>query len=94
MMNDERRDQYMLEILDRLARLETKFDESVDVKHTAREALDKSNNNEQAILDLERRMDENDKKWQTDRTEKWGMWIAILAGIFTVGATLLGALIK
>jgi hypothetical protein len=94
MMNDERRDQYMLEILDRLARLETKFDEQVDVKHTSRLALDKANSNEQAILDLERRMDDNDNKWKIDRTEKWGMWIAIVAGIFTVGASLISALIK
>ena len=94
MMDDERRDQYMLEILDRLARLETKFDEQVDVKHTARHALDKANDNSKEIVEIRRRMDENDAKWRTDRTEKWGMWIAIIAGIFTVGASLISALIK
>jgi translation elongation factor EF-Tu-like GTPase len=93
-MDDEKRDQLLLEILDRLARLETKFDEQVDVKQTARAALDKANDNSKEIIELKRRMDENDNKWRTDRTEKWGMWIAIVAGIFTVVSTVISALIK
>jgi hypothetical protein len=93
-MDDKERDQYLLEILDRLARLETKIDEQVDIKSTAREALDKSKDNAKEIAELRRRADENDRKWTTDRTEKWGMWIAIVAGIFTVGASVLSALIK
>lgn len=92
-MEDEKRDQYMLEILDRLARLETKFDEQVDVKQTAREALDKSNNNERRIAELERRANENDDKWRTDRSEKWGLWVAIVGGIFAIGASIVGSLL-
>ena len=88
-MGDEKRDQLLLEILDRLARLETKFDEQVDIKHTAREALDKSNDNTKELIEIRRRLDENDRKWQTDRSEKWGMWLAIVAGIFTIGASLI-----
>jgi RecB family exonuclease len=93
-MDDKERDAYLLEILDRLARLETKFDEQVDVKHTAREALDKSNNNERKLEALEKRVTDHDDKWKTDRTEKWGMWIAIIAGIFTVGASLINVLMS
>jgi hypothetical protein len=93
-MDDKERDQYLLEILDRLARLETKFDEQVDVKHTAREALDKANHNDRRIAELERRVDGHDDKWKVDRSEKWGMWIAIIAGIFAVGASLISALIN
>lgn len=94
MMDEEKRDAYMLEILDRLARLETKFDGQMDVKQTAREALDKSNNNALEIDELRRRVDGHDEKWKTDRTEKWGMWIAIIAGIFTVGASLINVLMS
>lgn len=87
------RDRYLLEILDRLARLETKFDEQVDVKHTARVALDTGNANSKELDDVRRRLDENDRKWQTDRNEKWGLWITVVAGIFTIGATLLASLL-
>lgn len=93
-MDGEKRDQLLLEILDRLARLETKFDEQVDVKHTAREALDKANTNDRRIAELERRVDAHDEKWKVDRSEKWGMWVAIIAGIFTVGASLISIFIK
>ena len=88
-MGDEKRDQLLLEILDRLARLETKFDEQVDIKHTAREALDKANHNDRRLIELERRMDQHDDKWKVDRSEKWGLWVAIIAGIFTLGASLI-----
>lgn len=93
-MEDRERDQYLLEILDRLARLETKFDEQVDVKHTAREALDKANINDRRIAELERRVDGHDEKWRVDRSEKWGMWIAIVAGIFAIGASLIGVVVN
>jgi hypothetical protein len=92
MMDDKERDAYLLEILDRLARLETKFDEQVDVKHTAREALDKANSHEGKILDLERRADANDDKWRTDRSEKWALWVAVIGGIFAVGASMINVL--
>ena len=87
------RDRLLLEILDRLARLETKFDEQVDVKHTARSALDRTNDNAKEILEIKRRLDENDNRWKTDRSEKWGLWLAIVSGIFAIGATLLGTLL-
>lgn len=93
MMEDKERDKYLLEILDRLARLETKFDEQVGLKLTAREALDKANDTSKEIIDIKRRLDENDNKWRTDRSEKWGLWLAIVAGIFAIGATLLGSLL-
>jgi translation elongation factor EF-Tu-like GTPase len=93
MMDDEKRDQLLMEILDRLARLETKFDEQVDVKVTAREALDKSNDNKRAIEDLSKRMDSNDEKWKADRAEKWALWLTVVAGIFAMGASIVGALI-
>lgn len=93
-MDEKERDKYLLEILDRLARLETKFDEQVDVKLTAREALAKSNDNTKEIEELTRRLDENDRKWQVDRNEKWGLWIAIVGGIFAIGASIVSALIN
>lgn len=92
MMDDKERDQYLLEILDRLARLETKFDEQVEFKQTARDALDKANSNASRVGDLERRMTANDEKWKTDRAEKWAMWIALIAGVFTVGASLINVM--
>ena len=91
-MEDMERDRYLLEILDRLARLETKFDEQVEFKRTAREALDKANDNTKELIDIKRRLDENDRKWATDRSEKWGMWLTIAAGIFAIGASLVSVL--
>ncbi|PAE24084.1 hypothetical protein [Bacillus sp. 7894-2] len=93
-MDEQERDRYLLEILDRLARLETKFDEQVDVKHTARAALDTAKDNTKEIEELTRRLDENDRKWQVDRNEKWGLWIAIIAGIFAVVPSVISALIN
>lgn len=86
MMDESKRDDYMLEILDRLARLEEKFDNSLSTQEVAEEANARSKDNQKDYEELARRMDENDDKWKTDRSEKWAMWVAVVGGLFALGA--------
>jgi hypothetical protein len=86
MMDDKERDAYLLEILDRLARLETKFDEQVDVKHTASDALEIAKDNRRRVGELER-------KEQTNRNEKRALWLVLIGGLFTLGGSLINVLL-
>ncbi|WP_181349382.1 hypothetical protein [Thalassobacillus sp. CUG 92003] len=90
-MDDKERDAYLLEILDRLARLETKLDDQGELKETAKQSLELGRGNSHRIDDVERRLDNNDKKWDTDRSEKKAMWIAFIGGIFAVAAAIAGS---
>lgn len=92
-MDDKERDAYLLEILDRLARLETKLDDHVETRRMAESSYDLSKENRQELVDVRRRLDENDNKWETDRREKKTMWMTVLGGSFAILAAILGGMI-
>ena len=86
MMDEQKRDDHMIEMIDRMARVEMKLDAFLDTKADAEEALSISKDNAQEIKAVRERVDGHDDKWKTDRSEKWGLWIAVVAGVFTIGA--------
>lgn len=83
-MDDARKDDLLLEILDRLGRVEEKLDTHIETRQRANEALDMSQHNEYEIGEIKRRLDANDSKWETDRKEKRTMWLTVIgiAGTF------------
>lgn len=93
-VDDAKRDDYFIEILDRLARVEEKLDNNLETKRTADDALDLAQENRTKLKEVNRRLAENDKKWDNDRKEKLTIWLTVAGFFVTTAISVLTILFK